>query len=98
MARIVWSRQAVEDLEAIIEYISRDSASVARRFARKIVARAEQLKRLPLSGGFVLEDFGRKYREVLHGSYRIIFRSDSKTVYIVAIRHSARLLDVSDLE
>jgi addiction module RelE/StbE family toxin len=98
MARIVWSRQASEDLQGIIEYISRDSATTARRFARKIISRIEQVKRLPLSGGFVLEDATKTYREVLQGNYRIIYRVHGNRLFIVTIRHAARLLDAEDLE
>jgi toxin ParE1/3/4 len=98
MARIVWSRQATEDLQDIIEYISRDSPITARRFAKKIIARVDLLIHLPLSGGFVLEDESRTYREVLQGNYRIIYRSDGKTVYVITVRHSARLLRAEDLE
>jgi hypothetical protein len=56
------------------------------------------LKRLPLSGGFVLEDASRTYRELIQGNYRIVYRSDGKTVYIVTVRHAAPLLRAEDLE
>ena len=98
MARIIWSRQASEDLHDIIEYISRDSPTTARRFARKLIARVDLLKRLPLTGGFVLEDATRTYRELIQGNYRIIYRSDGNVVFIVTVRHAARLLRAEDLE
>ena len=46
-------------------------------------------------GGYVLEDDSHTYRELIHGHYRLIYRceTDGKVVYIVAIHHSARLLD-----
>jgi addiction module RelE/StbE family toxin len=98
MARIVWSRQANDDLRDIIEYISRDSPTTARRFARKIISRVEQLKRMPLCGGYVLEDASRTYRELVQGNYRIIYRCDGQTVYLITVRHAARLLHVDDLD
>jgi hypothetical protein len=51
----------------------------------------------PLLGGYIAEDSSRTYREVLQGRYRIIYRSDAHTVYIVAIHHASRLMDTSDL-
>jgi plasmid stabilization system protein ParE len=42
------------------------------------------------------EDESRRYRELLQGSYRIISRATDETVFIVAVRHAARLLASED--
>jgi plasmid stabilization system protein ParE len=51
----------------------------------------------PELGGWVIEDETRTYRELLLGNYRIIYRAGPEAVYIVAVRHGARLWDVEDV-
>ena len=98
MADVIWAPKALDDLEDLIEFISRDAPMTARRFAQKIIARVEMLKHQPLIGGYVLEDDTRTYREVLQGNYRVIYRVAGELVIVVAVHHGARLLDPEVLE
>jgi len=97
MARIVWAPKALDDLESLIAYIARDAPVAARRFAQRVVRRVELLRNHPLSGSYVAEDESRRYREVRQGNYRILYRTDGETLYVVTIHHAARLLDAGDL-
>jgi hypothetical protein len=38
-----------------------------------------------------------RFREILQGNYRIIYRVEGDVVYLVALHHAARLLDVDKL-
>lgn len=98
MARIVWAPKALDDLEGLLAYISRDAPVAARRFAQKVIARIELLRNHPLSGSYVPEDESRTYREVRQGNYRILYRTDAETVYVVGVHHAAKLLDAGDLD
>jgi len=60
--------------------------------------RIESLQQHPNLGGYVAEDDTHTYREVLQGNYRVIYRTEKNDVYLVAIHHSARLLDVKSIE
>ena len=52
MARgLVWSPEAIEDIEAIASYIERDSPWYAKAVASKIVETAETILHLPNKGG-----------------------------------------------
>jgi len=55
VTRIVWTLQAVEDVEAIRSYIARDSAHYAALTAERIVDSVERLKEFPRSGRVVPE-------------------------------------------
>ncbi|MGQ0752762.1 MAG: type II toxin-antitoxin system RelE/ParE family toxin, partial [Betaproteobacteria bacterium] len=56
MARVlVWSPEAVEDIDAIAAYIERDSPWYARAVASKIVETAESISEYPGSGRMVPE-------------------------------------------
>jgi len=98
MARVIWAPKALDDLKDLLAYIANDAPVAARRFGEKVIARVEGLARHPLIGSYVLEDDTRTYREVRQGNYRILYRVDGETVYIVAIHHAARLLDAGDLD
>ncbi len=92
MARVVWSRVARDDLKGIISYIRADAPVYARSFALRLNQRVRQLEAFPESGRFVPEDSTRTYRELIFGSYRVIYRHSDNTVTIVTVIHGARIL------
>ncbi|MCS6974006.1 MAG: type II toxin-antitoxin system RelE/ParE family toxin [Cyclobacteriaceae bacterium] len=67
MVKIVWSELAVSDLEAIHQYVSRDSRYYASRLIEKIINRVDQLGAFPASGR-VVPEFGKEnIRELIEG-------------------------------
>jgi toxin ParE1/3/4 len=99
MTRVIWSPRALDDLDAIEAYIASDNATAARRLVGKIVARAKQIEPFPESGGFVEEDESHRYRQVLQGNFRVIYRYEpgGGTAYVITVIHAARLLDPDTL-
>ena len=53
--RVVWSRRALQDIEAIAEYIAQDSSAYATAVVKSIVTQAKMLARFPRSGRKVPE-------------------------------------------
>lgn len=98
MARLIWTNQALEDFEALLDYISRDAPIAARRFGQKLIDKVELLQITPLLGGFIQEDESKTYREILQGSYRLIYRVEGDAVYLIAIHHAAQLLSSRKLK
>ena len=92
MARIIWSPNAVTDLEAICEYIARDSEHYSRIFAQGVINAIEKLQIWPESGRIVPEYNQKDIREVIFQNYRIVYRTKSYAVEIVTIMHGARLI------
>jgi toxin ParE1/3/4 len=41
---------------------------------------------------------GTRYRHLIYGNYRTVFRVTGKTVYVLRVVHGARLLDTSMFE
>ena len=68
MARLIWTNQALDDLEALLDYISRDAPVAARRFGQKLIGKVELLQANPLLGSFIQEDDSKTYREILQGN------------------------------
>ena len=97
MAEVVWAPRALDDLEALVDYISQDSPVSARRFASRLMLRVEALSSQPESGSWLPEDDRQLYRQIFQGAYRVIYRHENDFVWIVAVHHSARLLSDGDL-
>ena len=90
--KVEWAGPAILDVRAIKAYISRDSEAYANRFAERIIEAAESLQTLPLRGRTVPEANSESVRELLFGSYRIVYRVGAGAVEILTVFHAARLL------
>lgn len=94
MAGLTWSASAREDLRFIRRYIGRESKPAAARVAADITASVRRLRRFPQSGRVVPEFNVLEYRELIVGSYRVVYRYDAihDRVAVVMIVHGSRLL------
>lgn len=92
MVKIIWTESALQDLKSIHDYISQDSKIYADRFIEKIIIRTEQLENFPKSGRIVPEFDLPIIRELIEGSYRIVYKINVENILITRIHHSARIL------
>lgn len=90
MARIIWTEPALDDLKETVEYIARDSPSYAARFASRIVEAPRKLESFPRLGRVVPEFQDQDIRELIYGSYRIIYTIRGDVCYIVSVIHGSR--------
>ena len=98
MARLIWTSQVLDDIEAICKFIARDSNHFAHLFANKIFERAGILESFPNAGRIVPESSQESIREILCGNYRIIYRILEDEVQILTVHHSSRLFVPSNIE
>ena len=91
MNRVVWTRQAILDVEAIRNYITRDSPHFASVVVDQIVTAVDRLERFPRSGRRVPERPGTELRELLCASFRIVYRVTGELVEVVTVFHGARI-------
>jgi len=94
--RVVWSPRALDDVDSIVSYISRDSTAHASAVVTKIIRATRTLKRFPLAGRIVPEFEDETLRERFVYSYRIIYRIHGQTVTVAAVIHGKRLLETVD--
>ena len=92
MAVIRWTKQALNDIDSIANYIAIDSSFYAKMFVKRIFEVVKHIETFPQSGRVVPEIDNDNIREVLIGNYRIIYRTKNALVEILTIYHSARLL------
>ncbi len=82
----------MQDVEAIAEYIARDSAAYAAIVVRTIVNQTKILSRFPHCGRKVPEFDDDDIRELLAYSYRIIYSVQETEVVISAVIHGKWIL------
>jgi len=92
VASLVWTNEALEELESICSSIARSSVSAAELFATRVFETVERLETFPRSGRLVPEDHEGDLREIIVGPYRIIYSVVGQTVFIYMIHHGARPL------
>ena len=88
--RLVWSPEAVEDLESVGTYIERDSAHYARSVVSRIVSTAESIPDNPMMGREVPEMRDSSIRERFVHRYRVIYRVESERVLVAPVIHGSR--------
>jgi toxin ParE1/3/4 len=90
VTQVIWAPQAIQDVEAIRTHIARDSPHYADLVVERLVAAVERLEGHPRSGRVVPELGDESIREVIHGSYRIVYRLRPDVVEIATVFHGAR--------
>jgi plasmid stabilization system protein ParE len=96
--KVQWTSNAKEDLLNIVAYIKEDSPTIARDVYQKIKKKAHSSNFLPLRGRVVpeLQKEGiTMYRELISSPWRIMYKVDNDTIYIMAIFDSRQ--NVEDL-
>jgi len=86
--KVQWTSNAKEDLLNIITYIKEDSPTIARETYQKIKKKANSSNFLPLRGRLVpeLQKEGiTMYRELISSPWRIMYKVNNNTIYIMAI-------------
>lgn len=97
MARIIWTEPALQDLEAIADYISLDKPAAASKFVQRVFERIGQLANQPKSGSVPPDLKGTQYRQLVIPPARIFYRAQNEVVYIVYVMRGERFFRNSDL-
>ena len=95
--KVVWSPLALEKLEATAKFIALDKPSAADKWVNDVFDRTDLLGSQPELGRKVPELLGSNYREVIFGSYRIIYKIENE-VKILTLRNSRQLLGLDNIE
>ncbi len=100
-SQVIWSAEALVDLEIIYDFFAEKSAPSAQRIIESILTRSRQLESFPESGPRQedLKNALKEYRYLVEGNIKIIYsyRQEIQTVYIEIIfdtRHNPDKLSV----
>jgi plasmid stabilization system protein ParE len=95
--KVVWSPLALEKLEVTAKFIALDKPSAADKWVNDVFDRTDLLGSQPELGREVPELLGSNYREVIFGSYRIIYKMEIE-IKILTLRNSRQLLGLDNIE
>ena len=89
---VIITPTAIRDLESIVRFIAHDSPQRARRFGYALIDGALSIGPFPESGRVVPELGDPDVREMIHGSYRIIYevKRSPEAVFVLRFWHAAR--------
>jgi plasmid stabilization system protein ParE len=90
--KVILTPQSLDDLEEIVTFIAKDNSERARTFGDELIDRALSIAIFPELGRIVPEIGEPTVREIIHGSYRIIYEifSDGETIFVLRFWHGAR--------
>jgi addiction module RelE/StbE family toxin len=94
VVQVRWEQAAQDDVQEIHTYIAADSRRAAAAVVRRFRTEARRLARYPESGRTIPEYDDLRYRELIVGSYRLIYRylPELNLVRILAVIHGSRRL------
>lgn len=90
MAKIIWSPSALDDVNSIAEFIARDSVDQSALFVTRLLDATDRLQDYPRSGRIIPEIGDPSRREIICGSYRIMYRLEIEEMWITGVVHGAR--------
>jgi plasmid stabilization system protein ParE len=90
--KIIWSRQARDDLRDIVTFIAANNPPAAESFGYRLMAKVDLLEQFPQIGRAVPEEQDENIREIILPPYRIIYRVlvENRVVAIARVWHGAR--------
>ena len=97
MAGLIWTEPALQDLDAIADYISLDRPEAAKALVKKVFQKVSALRRFPKMGSIPRELTDLTYRQLVVPPCRVFYKVEGKHVYILYVMRSERLLRAETL-
>ncbi len=98
MAEVIWTEPALQELDALAEYVALDNPEAASHLVEEVFDKVERLENFPQSGRVPPELPNSVYREVVVPPCRIFYREDDKRVLILYVMREERQLRAYMLE
>jgi len=92
MAKIIWADPAIQELDAIADYVALDKPQAAHQLVRDVLTAVERLRRFPHIGSLPVEPRGLPYRQLVVPPCCVFYRIEKKVVYIVHVVRGEQLV------
>jgi len=96
VAKVVWSRPSLTDVQALLAYATQQQREYGDAFVSRLLDAADSLGGQPFSGWKVSEYDRDDIRELFVRPYRLIYLADESTCVILAVVHASR--NLADLD
>lgn len=98
MAEVIWTEPALQELDAIAEYIALDNPAAASKLVKDVFDKTGRLESFPESGRMPPELPDSVYRELMVPPCRIFHRQEQQQVFILYVMREERQLRAYMLE
>lgn len=98
MAEVIWTEPALQELDAIAEYIALDNVAAASALVKEVFGKIQRLERFLQSGRIPAELPNSIYREVVVLPCRVFYREEESRVFILYVMREERQLRAYILE
>ena len=102
MAALIWTEPALQNLDAIADYIAIDKPDAARQLVKRIFQHVGQLAAHPESGSIPpeLRRWSKRYRQIVEPPCRVFYRHDrrGKQIFILHVMRGEMRLQKSRLK
>ena len=95
---VIWTREALEKLNEIEEFIGTDNPERAETFINYLIERGESILQNPKIGRAVPEILNPGIREIIVKKYRIVYRIKKEKIEILTVFEGHRLLRIDELK
>ena len=90
--KVGWSYVALGNLIETNKYIASDNPETARKVINDIFEAGNKIKTFPEKGRIVPELRRKNIREIFCYEYRIIYRIETKRIFILTVLHMKQLI------
>ena len=90
--KVIWTERAVNDLASACEFVERDSPVCSSVLADDVYLGVARLAEFPGIGRIVPEVRSPDFRELIVGSYRVVYRVFKDHVAVIRVYHCSRLI------
>ncbi|WP_337881282.1 type II toxin-antitoxin system RelE/ParE family toxin [Rheinheimera sp.] len=92
MAEVIWTEPALQELDAIADYIALDNPAAASGLVKDVFDKTGRLEHFPQSGRIPPELPDSVYRELVVPPCRIFYREDKQRVLVLYVMREERQL------
>ena len=92
MAQVIWTEPALNDLDAIADYVAIENPVAAAELVKRVFSHVAQLEAYAESGSRPPELKRSRYRQIVEPPCRVFYRYDGKRVFVLHVMRSERLL------
>jgi toxin ParE1/3/4 len=89
--KVRFAKTAQISFQSAINFIHQDNPTAASKFYERVEKTLRRLEKYPSSGRMIPEFPQLPYREIMVLPYRFFYRVEGKTVFIVAVLHTAQI-------
>lgn len=97
MAEVIWTEPALNDLDAIGDYIALDNLVAAKKTIQMVFKKVDLLQDNPALGRVPRDLKNTPYRKLIVNPVYVYYRIENETVIIIHVTRAERQFDLSKL-